>query len=36
MSWVLVTQKMIKKEDYYIRDRVLFKKNGFKKRILGY
>jgi hypothetical protein len=36
MSWVLVTQKMIKKEDHCIRDCVLFKERLQKKRILGY
>jgi hypothetical protein len=36
MSWVLVTQKMIKKEDHYMRDCVLFKEWLKKKRILGY
>jgi hypothetical protein len=36
MSWVLVTQKMTKKEDYYMRDYVLFKELLQKKRILEY
>jgi hypothetical protein len=36
MSWVLVTQKMIKKEDHCIRDGALFKERLQKKRILGY
>jgi hypothetical protein len=34
--WVLVTRKMIKKEDYCMRDCVLFKEWLQKKRILGY
>jgi hypothetical protein len=33
--WVLMTQKMIKKEDHCMRDCVLFKK-WLKKRILRY
>jgi hypothetical protein len=36
MSWVLVTQKMITKEDHCIRDCVLFKEWLQKKTILGY
>jgi hypothetical protein len=36
MSWVLVTQKMIKKEDHYMRDCVLFKEWLQKNRILRY
>jgi hypothetical protein len=36
MSWVLMAQKMIKKEDHCIRDYVLFKEWLQKKRILGY
>jgi hypothetical protein len=36
ISWVLVTQNMIKKEDYYMRDCVLFKELLQKKRVLGY
>jgi hypothetical protein len=36
MSWILVTQKMIKKEDHYMMDCVLFKELLQKKRILGY
>jgi hypothetical protein len=36
MCWVLVTQKMIKKEDHCMRDYVLFKEWLQKKRILGY
>jgi hypothetical protein len=36
MSWVLVTQKMIKKVDHCMRDCVLFKEWLQKKRILGY
>jgi hypothetical protein len=36
MSWVLVTQKMIKKEDHCMRNCVLFKEWLQKKRILGY
>jgi hypothetical protein len=36
LSWVLVTQKMIKKEDHCMRDCVLFKEWFQNKRILGY
>jgi hypothetical protein len=36
MNWVLVTQKMIKKEDHCMRDCVLLKEWLQKKRILGY
>jgi hypothetical protein len=36
MSWVLVTQKTIKKEDHCMRDCVLFKEWLQKKRILGH
>jgi hypothetical protein len=32
MSWILVTQKMIKKEDHYMRDYVLFKEWLQKKK----
>jgi hypothetical protein len=32
MSWVLVTQKMIKKEDHCMRDCVIFKKMVSKEK----
>jgi hypothetical protein len=36
MSWVPMTQKMIKKEDHCTRDCVFFKEWLQNKRILGY